>query len=58
MLEFGVGQRRVNFDVLCLKRYMTLGSAMIGTEERGSDGSYSSPSSFFYSPRDPEIFEC
>lgn len=47
LLEFGVEYRRVSFDVLRLKRYMTSDSEMIGMDDRGSDGSYlsSSPSS-------------
>lgn len=47
MLGFGFEYGRVTSDVLRLKRYMTSGSWMIGMEERGSDGSYSSASSSF-----------
>lgn len=45
MLGFWEEYGRVSVDVLRLKQYMTSGSGMIGMEERGSDGSYSSASS-------------
>ncbi|KAM7416509.1 hypothetical protein PAMA_018524 [Pampus argenteus] len=56
MLGFGAEYGRVSFDVLRLKRYMTSAPGMIGMEERGSDGSYSSSSSSF-SAEGPESFE-
>lgn len=54
MLGFGAEYGRVSFDVLWLKRYMTSAPGMIGMEERGSDGSYSSSSSFCSLAEGPE----
>ena len=57
MLGFGLEYERVSTDALLLKWYMTSNSGMIGTEERGSDGLYSSSSSSSSSAEGPESLE-
>lgn len=57
MLRFWAEYRRVSFDVLRLKRYMTSAPGMIGMKERDSDGSYSSSSTSSSSAEGPERLE-